>query len=322
MCVVASWLMHRYKIIQPISDGAFGVISKAVSESGEIVAVKKMKHRFRQWQECMELREVKALKRLSHPNIIKLREVIREGDELYFVFEYCEQNLFQLMRGVNAPGLREDRIRLVMFQILRGLHHLHKNGMFHRDLKPENVLCSNGVDDVKLADFGLAREVDAVPPLTEYVSTRWYRAPEILFKFPVYSWQVDIWAAGAVFAELYLMKPLFPGTSEADEIYKICVVLGAPSVTQWPELETVLKHTGASLPTTISREDANRRPLRDWVPNMDKDAVDLLGKMLCWNPGMRPSARQCLKHPYFESVAGTVATNAASLNLLSPSAGQ
>jgi male germ cell-associated kinase len=306
--------MHRYKIIREIHEGAFGVVSQAVaSDSGDIVAIKRMKHRFHQWQECMELREVKALKRLRHPNIIKLREVLRDGDELFFVFEYCERNLFRVMKNMPRP-FEEQEVRLVLFQVLRGLHYTHKSGVFHRDVKPENILCAgSGLEHLKLADFGLARDmVSAVPPLTDYVSTRWYRAPEILLKFPAYSWHVDIWAAGALMAELYLQRPLFPGTSEADQIHKMCLILGYPDESTWPELKTVLKHTGYCLPecngqdrTAASGPSTRADVLLRWIPTMGPDAADLLSKMLSWNPVQRPSAREALEHPFFANAVAS-----------------
>lgn len=298
--------MHRYKIIRDIHEGSFGVVSQAMAnDSGDIVAIKRMKHRFHQWQECMELREVKALKRLRHPNIVKLREVLRDGDELFFVFEFCERNLFQLMKSMTRP-FDESEVRVVLFQVLRGLQYTHKSGVFHRDIKPENILCgNNGLESLKIADFGLAREmVSAVPPLTDYVSTRWYRAPEILLKFPAYSWHIDIWAAGALMAELYLQRPLFPGTSEADQLHKMCLVLGYPDEDAWPELKTVLKHTGYCLPEckgdVPSSSGASKADiLLQWIPTMGPEAADLLASMLSWNPVHRPSARQALEHSFF-----------------------
>lgn len=149
--------------------------------------------------------------------------MIRENDELYFVFEYMEKNIYQMTKDRKKP-LPESRTRNVMFQILQGLAYMHKHGFFHRDMKPENLLVSDEV--VKLADFGLAREIRSRPPYTDYVSTRWYRAPEVLLRSTSYSSPIDIWAVGAIMAELYTFRPLFPGASEPDQLYKICSVLG------------------------------------------------------------------------------------------------
>ena len=294
--------MNRYKIVETISEGSFGVVYKAISESGEAVAIKKMKHQFRNWQECVELREIKCLKKLSHPNVIKLREVIRENDELFLVFEYCDGNLFQLMRAMEKhQPFAEHHVKLIMFQLLSGLHHIHQHGFFHRDVKPENLLC-NGLERVKLADFGLAREVNSQPPLTDYVSTRWYRAPEILLKFPSYSWPVDMWAAGALMAELYLFRPLFPGTGELDELYKICVVLGSPAREDWPELFAMMEERESTTASVLPLNVQASSPLRDWLPTASAAAVDLIGKLLQWDPSQRLSTAQALQHPFFSTV--------------------
>ncbi|TMS09225.1 Serine/threonine-protein kinase MAK [Larimichthys crocea] len=142
----------------------------------------------------MNLREVKSLKKLNHANVVKLKEVIRENDHLYFVFEYMKENLYQLMKD-RKKLFPESVIRNISFQILQGLSFIHKHGFFHRDMKPENLLCM-GPELVKIADFGLAREIRSKPPYTDYVSTRWYRAPEVLLRSSTYSSPIDLWAVG------------------------------------------------------------------------------------------------------------------------------
>lgn len=143
-----------------------------------------------------------------------------------------EQNVYQLIKDRTTP-LPDDQVKSVIYQSLKGLEYMHKHGFFHRDMKPENLLV-NG-DDVKIADFGLAREIRSRPPFTDYVSTRWYRGPEILLRSTNYNSPIDIFALGAIMAELYMLRPLFPGQNETDQIYKICAVLGSPSQTDWPE---------------------------------------------------------------------------------------
>ena len=219
--------MNRYTTIKQLGDGTYGSVLLGRSiESGELIAIKKMKRKFYSWEECMNLREVKSLKKLNHANIVKLKEVIRENDHLYFIFEYMKENLYQLIKERNKL-FPESAIRNIMYQILQGLAFIHKHGFFHRDLKPENLLCM-GPELVKIADFGLAREIRSRPPYTDYVSTRWYRAPEVLLRSTNYSSPIDIWAVGCIMAEVYTLRPLFPGASEIDTIFKICQVLGTP----------------------------------------------------------------------------------------------
>ena len=171
--------MNRYKVTKQLGDGTYGSVLKAVNRStNEIVAIKKMKKKFYTWDECMQLREVCSLKKLNHANIVKLKEVIRENEELFFVFEYMEANLYEVMKGRDKP-IPEARVRNLMYQMQQGLAFMHKHGFFHRDIKPENMLIKG--ETVKVADFGLAREIRSRPPYTDYVSTRWYVSHVFLF---------------------------------------------------------------------------------------------------------------------------------------------
>ena len=201
-------------MIKTIGDGTYGSVSKAINKTtGEVVAIKKMKKKFYSWEECMALREIKSLRKLNHQNIVKLKEVIRVNDDLYFVFEHMELNVYEMIKG-KTKNLPEISIKHVIYQTLQGLAYMHKHSFFHRDMKPENLL--NSGDIVKIADFGLAREIRSRPPFTDYVSTRWYRAPEILLRSTTYNSPIDIFAMGAIMAELYMLRPLFPGTNESD----------------------------------------------------------------------------------------------------------
>ncbi|XP_012872111.1 PREDICTED: serine/threonine-protein kinase MAK isoform X2 [Dipodomys ordii] len=254
--------MNRYTTMRQLGDGTYGsVLMGKSNESGELVAIKRMKRKFYSWDECMNLREVKSLKKLNHANVIKLKEVIRENDHLYFIFEYMKENLYQLMKD--------------------------------RDMKPENLLCM-GPELVKIADFGLARELRSQPPYTDYVSTRWYRAPEVLLRSSVYSSPIDVWAVGSIMAELYTFRPLFPGTSEVDEIFKICQVLGTPKKSDWPE--------GYQLASSMNFRFPQCAPinLKTLIPNASNEAIQLMTEMLNWDPKKRPTASQALKHPYFQ----------------------
>ncbi|XP_026697483.1 serine/threonine-protein kinase MAK isoform X2 [Athene cunicularia] len=285
--------MNRYTIMKQLGDGTYGsVLMGKSNESGELVAIKRMKRKFYSWDECMNLREVKSLKKLNHANVIKLKEVIRENDHLYFVFEYMKENLYQLMKDRNKL-FPESIIRNMMYQILQGLAFIHKHGFFHRDMKPENLLCI-GPELVKIADFGLARELRSQPPYTDYVSTRWYRAPEVLLRSSIYSSPIDMWAVGSIMAELYTLRPLFPGTSEVDEIFKICQVLGTPKKSDWPEGYHLASAMNFRFPQCVPIS------LKCLIPNASNEAIQLMSDMLNWNPKKRPTASQALKYPYFQ----------------------
>ena len=220
--------MDKYKITKTLGDGTYGSVVKAINiATKEEFAIKKMKKKFYSWEECMALREIKSLRKLNHSQIVKLKEVIRVNDDLYFVFESMVQNIYQLMKD-HKKGFAEQEVKSIMYQTILGLAYMHKHGFFHRDMKPENLLVK-GNNIVKIADFGLAREIRSRPPFTDYVSTRWYRAPEILLRSTNYNSPVDIFACGTIMAELFLLRPLFPGNNETDQIYKTCAVLGSPT---------------------------------------------------------------------------------------------
>uniref|UniRef100_A0A8C1KV58 non-specific serine/threonine protein kinase n=1 Tax=Cyprinus carpio TaxID=7962 RepID=A0A8C1KV58_CYPCA len=285
--------MNRYTTLKQLGDGTYGsVLMGKSNESGELVAIKRMKRKFYSWEECMNLREVKSLKKLNHANVVKLKEVIRENDHLYFVFEYMKENLYQLMKD-RTKLFPESVVRNISFQILQGLSFIHKHGFFHRDMKPENLLCM-GPELVKIADFGLAREIRSRPPYTDYVSTRWYRAPEVLLRSPVYSSPIDIWAVGCIIAELYTLRPLFPGNSEVDEIFKICQVLGTVKKSDWPEGYQLAAAMNFRFPQCVPT------PLKTLIPNATNEALDLMKDLLQWDPKKRPSAAKALRYPYFQ----------------------
>ncbi|XP_056291918.1 serine/threonine-protein kinase ICK-like isoform X1 [Pseudoliparis swirei] len=284
--------MNRYTTIRQLGDGTYGsVILGRSLESGELVAIKKMKRKFYSWEECMNLREVKSLKKLNHANVIKLKEVIRENDHLYFVFEYMKENLYQLMKD-RTRLFPESAVRNIMFQILQGLTFIQKHGFFHRDMKPENLLCM-GPELVKIADFGLAREIRSRPPYTDYVSTRWYRAPEVLLRSTSYSSPIDQWAVGCIMAELYTLRPLFPGSSEVDTIFKVCQVLGTPKKNDWPEGYHLASAMNFRWPQCVPSN------LKTLIPNASPEAIHLMTDLLQWDPKKRPASAQALRYSYF-----------------------
>ncbi|XP_076271823.1 serine/threonine-protein kinase dyf-5-like isoform X1 [Rhynchophorus ferrugineus] len=285
--------MNRYNILHQLGDGTYGsVVLGQRKDTGEKVAIKRMKRKYYSWDEAMNLREVKSLKKLHHSNVVKLKEVIRENDVLYFVFEYMQENLYQLIKDRRVP-YPEATVRNMLYQILQGLAFIHRHGFFHRDLKPENILCS-GPDLVKIADFGLVREIRSRPPYTDYVSTRWYRAPEVLLHSTTYSSPIDLWAVGCIAAEIYTYRPLFPGTTETDQLYKICAVMGTPDKKKWPEGYQLAGAVGFKFPYFV------KTPLSDVVPQAGPLAISLMDDFMEWNPAHRPTAQGALKHQYFQ----------------------
>uniref|UniRef100_A0A8C9XWA1 non-specific serine/threonine protein kinase n=1 Tax=Sander lucioperca TaxID=283035 RepID=A0A8C9XWA1_SANLU len=285
--------MNRYTTLRQLGDGTYGsVLMGRSNESGELVAIKRMKRKFYSWEECMNLREVKSLKKLNHANVVKLKEVIRENDHLYFVFEYMKENLYQLMKDRENKMFSENEIRNILFQVISGLAFVHKHGFFHRDMKPENLLCM-GPELVKIADFGLAREIRSKPPYTDYVSTRWYRAPEVLLRSSTYSSPIDLWAVGCIMAELYTLRPLFPGNSEVDEIFKICQVLGTVKKTDWSEGYQLASAMNFRFPQCVPTH------LKTLIPNASNEAIALMRDMLQWDPQKKTHCC-ALRYPYFQ----------------------
>ncbi|KAF3648016.1 Serine/threonine-protein kinase MAK [Capsicum annuum] len=312
-------LGDQYRIINEVGNGTFGNVWRALNkQTGEVVAIKKMKKNYYSWEECINLREVKSLRKLNHPNIVKLKEVIRENDILYFVFEYM------LMKD-RSKLFSETEVRNWCFQVFQALAYMHRQGYFHRDLKPavdyvfyvhdydfiihsivifpiltydpdgcaENLLVSK--DIIKVADFGLAREINSQPPYTEYVSTRWYRAPEILLQSHIYGPAVDMWAMGAIMAELFSLRPLFPGSSEADEIYKICSVIGTPTKRDWAQGLALASDINYQFPQIAGAD------LALLVPSASGNAISLIRALCSWDPCKRPTAVDALQHPFFQS---------------------
>ena len=283
--------MEKYKIIETIGDGTYGIVYKGINtETNEYVAIKKMKKKYTDWEECISLKEVQALISLKHSNIVTLNELILENEELIMIFEFIGVNLFEYSKNINE--IPEYKIRNISFQILQGLAYMHKNNFFHRDLKPENILISG--DQVKLADFGLAKEINCNPPNTDYVATRWYRSPEVILNSDKYSSPIDIFALGCIIAELYMGKPIFPGKSANEQMNKICEILGTPNQSDWPDGYILAQKINYNFPQMRSKK------LKHIIPKASESAINLLESMLNFNPSKRPSAVKCLQHSFFQ----------------------
>ncbi|VDL95226.1 unnamed protein product [Schistocephalus solidus] len=221
-------LFSRYEKLSKIGEGAYGVVFRCLDQkTGQMVAVK----RFTATDDDplvkkIAFREIKMLKRLKHPNLVNLLEVFRRKKKLHLVFQYIDYSLLQELDNPSSNTMDRDKVMDITWQILQGINFCHQSNCIHRDIKPENILI-NAQGEVKLCDFGFARFLaDAGDTYTDYVATRWYRAPELLVGDTHYGPPVDVWAIGCVFAEMLTKMPLWPGRSDLDQLYLITRNLG------------------------------------------------------------------------------------------------
>mmetsp|Transcript_75433 Transcript_75433/g.161621 ORF Transcript_75433/g.161621 Transcript_75433/m.161621 type:complete len:540 (-) Transcript_75433:80-1699(-) len=290
--------MHKYRLISKKGEGTFSEVLKAQSiKSGKYVAIKCMKNHFDSIDQVNNLREIQALRRLAgHPNIIKLHEVLYDEPtgRLALVFELMDMNLYEAIKG-RRHYLPEQKVKQYIYELLKALDHMHRNGIFHRDVKPENLLLLD--DEIKLADLGSCRGIYSRQPYTEYISTRWYRAPECLLTDGYYNFKMDLFAAGCVWFEVVALFPLFPGQNEMDQIQKIHNVLGTPS----PELLAQKFKRNASH-MDFNFPDKKGTGIERLIPHADADLTELMKKLIRYDPDERILARQALKDPFFREL--------------------
>ncbi|NXE98959.1 MK15 kinase, partial [Menura novaehollandiae] len=281
---------------------AYGIVWKAVErKTGQIVAVKKIFDAFRNRTDAQRtFREIMFLQEFGeHPNIIKLLDVIQaENDkDIYLIFESMETDLHAVIKKGNL--LKDIHKCYILYQLLKATKFIHSGNVIHRDQKPSNILL-DAQCCVKLCDFGLARslcqlrEDQATPALTEYVATRWYRAPEILLGSRNYTKGVDMWSIGCILGEMLLGKPLFPGTSTMNQIEQILRVIPAPSP------EDILALQSEYKASVINQMSSRQRAAFEEIspPSTPLPALDLLKKLLVFNPDKRLTAEEALQHPY------------------------
>ncbi|XP_009893786.1 PREDICTED: mitogen-activated protein kinase 15 [Charadrius vociferus] len=281
---------------------AYGIVWKAIDRrTGKIVAVKKIFDAFRNRTDAQRtFREIMFLQEFGeHPNIIKLLDVIRAQNDkdIYLVFESMETDLHAVIKKGNL--LKDIHKCYILYQLLKATKFIHSGNVIHRDQKPSNILLDADCF-VKLCDFGLARslcqmnEDQGNPPLTEYVATRWYRAPEILLSSRSYTKGVDMWSIGCILGEMLLGKPLFPGTSTVNQIEQILRVVPAPSS------EDILAMQSDYRASVINRMSSRQRvTFEEILPSSTPlPALDLLKKLLVFNPDKRLTAEEALQHPY------------------------
>nr|AAS55115.1 mitogen activated protein kinase 4 [Tetrahymena thermophila] len=292
-------ILRKFEIIQKLGKGAYGIVWKAFcKKSKQIVALKKVFDAFHNATDAQRtFREVMFLQELNgHENIIRLINIIKaeNNKDLYMVFDFMETDLHAVIR---ANILEEIHKQYVVYQILKAMKYIHSGELIHRDLKPSNILL-NSECLVKLADFGLARSVavtddDDNPVRTEYVATRWYRAPEILLGSTKYAKAVDMWSIGCIVGELITNRAIFPGNSTLNQIEKVLELTGKPTQEDIESLESQLAWNIIS-----SINVQKKKTFHQMFPGASEEAIDLIKKLLCFNPKNRLTVEQALEHPY------------------------
>ncbi|ONI31701.1 hypothetical protein PRUPE_1G325700 [Prunus persica] len=297
----------QYEIQEVIGKGSYGVVASAVdTHTGEKVAIKKINDVFEHVSDATRiLREIKLLRLLHHPDIVEIKHIMlppcrREFKDIYVVFELMESDLHQVIKA--NDDLSPEHYQFFLYQLLRALKYIHTANVFHRDLKPKNIL-ANSDCKLKICDFGLARAAFSDAPSTifwtDYVATRWYRAPELCGSFfSKYTPAIDIWSIGCIFAEMLTGKPLFPGKNVVHQLDLITDLLGTPTAESISRIRNEKARRYLS-----SMKKKKSVPLSQKIPNADPLALRLLERLLAFDPRDRLSAEEALADPYFHGLA-------------------
>ncbi|KAL4647684.1 cyclin-dependent kinase-like 1 isoform X2 [Arapaima gigas] len=312
--------MEKYEKLAKIGEGSYGVVFKCRHrDTGQIVAIKKfVESEDDPVIKKIAMREIRMLKQLRHVNLVNLLEVFRRKRRLHLVFEFCEQTVLNELDKY-PRGVPEAQLKRIIWQTLQAVNFCHKNNVstyipalfslfllrlcttscIHRDVKPENILLTKtGV--IKLCDFGFARMLTGPgDDYTDYVATRWYRAPELLVGDTQYGPPVDVWALGCVFAELLHGNPLWPGKSDVDQLYLIRRTLGDLIPRHQQIFCSNVFFSGISIPEPDTTE-----PLEKHLHGVTPQAVVVLKSCLVMDPSLRLSCEELLELPYFQEEGG------------------
>ncbi|XP_038260707.1 mitogen-activated protein kinase 7 isoform X1 [Dermochelys coriacea] len=293
----------EYEVIETIGTGAYGVVSSARRRStGQQVAIKKIPNAFDVVMNAKRtLRELKILKHFKHDNIIAIKDILKPAvpyddfKSVYVVLDLMESDLHQIIHS--SQPLTLEHVRYFLYQLLRGLKYIHSANVIHRDLKPSNLLINENCE-LKIGDFGMARGLCTKPDeykyfMTEYVATRWYRAPELMLSLHEYTQAIDMWSVGCIFAEMLGRKQLFPGKNYIHQLQLIMTVLGTPSA-------KVIHAIGADRVRAYIQSLPSRQPVpwESLYQQADRSALALLAKMLHFDPRERITVAEALKHPF------------------------
>jgi len=310
---------RKYDLHQKLGKGAYGIVWKATDrKSKEVVAVKKIFDAFQNSTDAQRtFREVVFLQQMAdHDNIVKLCGAFKadNDNDLYLVFEFMETDLHAVIR---ANILQDLHKKYIMYQCFKALRFMHSADLVHRDLKPANLLL-NSECLCKIADFGLARSLEQQTDnvLTDYVATRWYRAPEILLGSTTYGKAVDMWSMGCIFGEMLSGKPLFTGSSTLNQLELVCEVMGFPKA---DEVEAMDSQFAKTMLDSL-QPPARVLGWKERIRGADDVSLDLLGKLMRYHPATRETAEQGLEHKYCEQFYDPASATPRSVVPVAPGA--